>query len=205
MQTAIAYIDGFNFYHGAVRTEPTLKWADYRALCQALLVDHRLLVVRHYTARVTDRPTDPHQSQRQDVYLRALAAHGGVEIVYGQFRTRSKRVRTTKGEWVWAEVTEEKGSDVNLASDLVWDASHDAMDCALVVSNYFDLQRPIDRAIEAGVEVIVVNPHRKGGQRPAVNGSATRNLRRHHLRDSQLPNPVTGPDGRPIHRPIEWS
>lgn len=188
-----------------MRGQPALKWVDYRALCQALLPDHQLIVVRYYTARVKDRPSDPHQSQRQDAYLRALAAHGGVETVFGTFRTRPKRVRTKQGTWATADVTEEKGSDVNLGSDLVWDACHSAMKCALLISNDFDLQRPVERAIEAGVEVLVVNPHRSGGQRPAVRGSGTRNLRRHHLRDNQLPNPVRGPRGRPIRRPPEWS
>lgn len=31
-RTAIAYIDGFNFYHGVVKTAPALKWLDYRAM-----------------------------------------------------------------------------------------------------------------------------------------------------------------------------
>lgn len=50
MRTAIAYVDGFNFYHGAVKDEPSLKWVDYRSLCQAMLPDHQLLLSRYYTA-----------------------------------------------------------------------------------------------------------------------------------------------------------
>jgi hypothetical protein len=204
VSTAIAYVDGHNFYHGTVKAKPAYKWLDLSSLCKALLPDHRLIVVRYYTARVIDRPTDPHQSQRQDVYLRALAAHGGVEIVEGTFVTRRKRVRTTAGQWVSADVNEEKGSDVNLGCDLVWDACHGAMSCALVISNDFDLQRPIHRAIEAGVDVLVVNPHRSGRQRPAVKGTGTRNVRLHHLRDNQLPDDVPTTSGRVVRRPAEW-
>ena len=109
MRTAIAYIDGFNFYHGAVRDDAWLKWVDLPAMCRALLPDHRLLITRYDTARVKDRPSDPHHSQRQDVFLRALQARGGLAIVFGQFWTRTKRVRTTKGTYVSADVTEGKG------------------------------------------------------------------------------------------------
>jgi hypothetical protein len=205
MRTAIAYVDGHNFYHGAVKARPGLKWLDFVGMCQALLPDHRLTMVRYYTARVVDRPNDPHQSQRQDVYLRALAAHGGIEIVEGQFVTRRKRVLTTSKAWVSADVTEEKGSDVNLGADLVWDACYGEMSCALVLSNDFDLQRPVDRAIEADVDVYVVNPHRPAQQRAAVKGTGTVNLRLHHLRNHQLPDPVFDAAGRAIHRPPGWS
>jgi NYN domain len=205
MRTAIAYVDGHNFYHGAVKKRPELKWLDFVGLCRKLLPDHHLFTVRYYTARVIDRPNDPHQSQRQDVYLRALAARGGIEIVEGKFVVRRKRVRTTINKWVTADVAEEKGSDVNLGADLVWDACHHTMDCALVLSNDFDLQRPVHRAIEAGADVLVVNPHRAARQRPAVKGTGTVNLRLHHLRNHQLPDPVIDAAGRPIHRPHTWS
>lgn len=139
------------------------------------------------------------------MYLRALAARGGIDIVEGKFVVRRRRVMTTGGSWVTVDVSEEKGSDVNLGADLVWDACHQAMDAALVLSNDFDLQRPIDRAIEAGVRVLVVNPHRRRNPRPSVRGTGTRNLRLHHLRKNQLPSTVIASDGRVIHRPEEWS
>jgi len=205
---AIAYVDGFNFYHGAMKGQPALKWLDYQALSELLLDRCRVLHVNYYTARVNDRPNDPGQSQRQDVYLRALATRPKIEIVYGVFRTNRKVVPVagTKGQQlVRADVTEEKGSDVNLATDLTWDASHGLMDVALVLSNDFDLQRPIARAIDAGVEVVVVNPHRSAGQKPSVRGSTTRNLRLWHLRQAQLPDPVTDAAGRSISRPPTWA
>jgi hypothetical protein len=45
--------------------------------------------------------------------------------VFGQFRTNTKIVRLATGKGlVAAVVTAEKGSDVNLATDLLWDALH---------------------------------------------------------------------------------
>lgn len=36
---AIAYVDGFNFYYGAVRKRPEYKWLDLPRMCDALLPD----------------------------------------------------------------------------------------------------------------------------------------------------------------------
>ena len=207
---AIAYIDGFNFYYGAVKGEPALKWLDFHAMCEALLPGYDLAAVRYYTARVTDRADDPGQSQRQDVYLSALATRPKIEIIYGQFKQRHRRAPLAKrrrGKLRFADVvvTEEKGSDVNLATDLLWDALASAMDTALVISNDLDLQRPIDRAVSRGLTVLTVNPHRHQGQRPSLVGSESRNLRRWHLQRHQLPEPVVADDGTEYRRPAKWS
>jgi hypothetical protein len=79
------------------------------------------------------------------------------------------------------------------------------MSCALVISNDFDLQRPVDRAIEANVKVLVANPHRRSRPRAAVKGSGTVNLRLHHLRDHQLPDPLVDAIGHWVRRPPSWS
>ena len=49
-QRAIAYIDGFNFYHGAVREEPELKWLNFEVLCDSLLRGFRVESINYYTA-----------------------------------------------------------------------------------------------------------------------------------------------------------
>lgn len=68
----IAYIDGFNFYYGAVKGTP-YKWLDFEALCQRLLPRDHIVKIRYFTARVTARPDDPQRASRQDTYLRVLA------------------------------------------------------------------------------------------------------------------------------------
>ncbi|MFN3219211.1 MAG: hypothetical protein ACE367_22210 [Acidimicrobiales bacterium] len=83
----IVYVDGFNFYCGAVKGT-SLKWLDYRALAEALLRGHQIDAVKYFTARVQDRPDDLGLSQRQDDYIRALEAPSAVEVHYGHFRRR---------------------------------------------------------------------------------------------------------------------
>jgi len=82
--------------------------------------------VLYFTARVTARPGDPDQPQRQQAYLRALEA-SGVEH-FGLFQSRPRKMKRTSAcltpdcptaERVEVFYTEEKGSDVALASYLL--------------------------------------------------------------------------------------
>jgi hypothetical protein len=220
---AVAYIDGFNFFHGVAKGDPPVKWLNLEQLCDRLLRGCDIQRVNYYTARVQDSPEDPGQAQRQDSYLRALeSCCPRTSIVYGQFQKKKSGVvvgtntsvelsdgtRSTlaSGQRVWGRVFEEKGSDVNLGTDLSWDAATRAIDVALVISNDLDLQRPIDRAMGAGVHVVVVNPHHRTHRRPSLRGSDTRKLRRGLLLRHQLPDVVTLADGlTEVCRPADWS
>jgi hypothetical protein len=201
------YIDGFNFYYGVVKNTP-YKWLDFRRLSEGLLRGHQIGSVKYFTARVTDRPNDPYQSQRQDTFIRALQTRG-VEPYFGFFQTRPKTVwvpaRGGKpGRSIKAEVTEEKGTDVTLGAHLLWDAFHAEMNCALVLSNDADLQVPVKMAINFHVPVIIVNPHRHLGQRDCLFGSESRKLNKRLIVSSQLPREVTDAGGRIIVRPSHW-
>jgi len=202
----IVYIDGHNFYHGCVKKHPEFKWLDLLAMASRLTGRNGTInLVRYYTARVIDYPDDPQQSQRQDVYLKALVATG-VEVIEGHFVERNKRVKLKKtGRYETAIVAEEKGSDVNLAADLVHDACTRTPDLAVVISNDSDLQRAVHLAMGCEVTVYTVNPHRSGNQRPKLFGSGSLNIRRWHLAQSQLPLVVVDSNGKSWHRPPEWS
>ncbi|MDE0133772.1 MAG: NYN domain-containing protein [Acidimicrobiaceae bacterium] len=87
----IVYIDGFNLYYGTVKETP-YKWLDLEALCRRLLPRDNIVKIRYFTARVSARPNDPQQADRQDAYLRALATLPLLEIHYGRFKTRPVRL-----------------------------------------------------------------------------------------------------------------
>jgi len=57
------YIDGFNFYYGAVKGT-AYKWLDFSALCRLLLPTHSIQQIYYFTALVTPRPHDPDQAVR---------------------------------------------------------------------------------------------------------------------------------------------
>jgi hypothetical protein len=103
-------------------------------------------------------------------------------------------------------VTEEKGSDVNLASHLLVDGFTGKYEAAVVVSNDADLLEPV-RLVRAvlGLPVGVVKV--EGGQRACVfakQADFVRTKRRGHFAAAQLPHELTGAHGRRISKPAEW-
>ena len=141
------YIDGFNFYYGAVKGSP-YKWLDLGALCRRILPNDDVQAIEYFTAIVSARPYDPDLPVRQQMYLRALKTVPNLRIVYGHFLTHSCRMLLTGSnppKKVWVDKTEEKGSDVNIAAHLLRDAYNHAFEVAVVVTNDSDLVEPADR------------------------------------------------------------
>lgn len=141
----IVYVDGFNLYYGSLRGTP-FKWLDLCAYFRATLPSPcRLVKVKYFTARISALPSDPSAPDRQAAYLDALRAACGpaIEIIEGHFQVKSKRLplAASPGSIVEVLAADEKGSDVNLAVELVNDAWANAFDCAVVVSNDADLER----------------------------------------------------------------
>ena len=160
------YIDGFNLYYGAVKGT-SYKWLDPSKLCELLLPPHLHLInrIRYFTALVHSRSHDPQQPQRQQTYLRALRTIPNLIIHYGEFHTHNKWLPlanppSSGPRTVQVSVTEEKGSDVNLATVLVVDGVADDYEVAVIVSNDSDLALAIDY-VRNGLhrKVGLLNPH----------------------------------------------
>ena len=207
----IVYIDGFNFYYGAVRGTP-YKWLDFEALCQGMLPRDQLIKIRYFTSRVSARPDDPQQPVRQETYLRALSTLPLVEIHYGHFVTRSERwprANRRHGESRTVEIlrTEEKGSDVNLATYLLLDAFQGRCDTAVVISNDSDLAQAIHVAqSQLGVKVGIINPHsrdRRSREFQGLNCQFYKQVPRLLLKQTQLPAVVHDSTGQ-IRKPNGW-
>lgn len=95
-----AYVDGFNLYYGARRQcgrgTAGWRWLDIRALIDATIPrswrDRGAALTRvvYCTARVSGA-RDPSSAADQAVYIRALEAHGSVDLVeLGNFVSRAK-------------------------------------------------------------------------------------------------------------------
>ena len=143
----VVYIDGFNLYYGAVRKTP-YKWLDVPAVCRKLLPRHDIVRIKYFTARVAGRASDPDQPNRQQTYLRALQTLPNFDIVYGHFlsnRVRMPVADAPPGAQRYETVikTEEKGSDVNLATHLVADAFRQRFEAAVLITNDSDLTEPV--------------------------------------------------------------
>ncbi|MCI0634876.1 MAG: NYN domain-containing protein [Actinobacteria bacterium] len=201
------YVDAFNLYYGSLKDSP-YRWLDLGSLCRSLLPGHAIGQIRYFTAIVQSRPGDPSQQQRQQVYLRALRTIPGLTIHLGSFLTNAVRLPLADpghGSPRTVEVlrTEEKGSDVNLATRLLVDGFHGAYGTAVVISNDSDLKAPIEAARrELGLRVGVVIPNTRV-RRSALPADFYRRIRGGALAASQFPQTVNDADGS-IHRPRSW-
>ena len=204
------YIDGFNLYYRALKETP-FKWLNLRNLAEVLFPEYTIQKVSYFTALITARPNDPIQPQRQQTFLRALQTLPDFEIHYGTFRPRTK-IRPLASpvpglpKYVKILDTEERGSDVNLATRMLADGFNGIYERAVVVSNDSDLATPIRYVRDnLGIPVTVVNPDERINAQGDIQSAATniRRLRKSHLRLSQFPPTVFDAQG-PITKPKKW-
>jgi uncharacterized LabA/DUF88 family protein len=202
------YVDGFNFYYGAVRDTP-YQWCDLSRLFELLLPGHNIVKIRYFTALTKPRASDPHIHVRQGTYLRALRTLPNLSVHLGTFRESIKRLKSVDGgpgspNTVRVLVSEEKGSDVNLASYLLLDAFRGEFEHAAVVSNDTDLLTPIEMVIrEMGLPVVLINPHPQPARDLLRVASHYLRIREGVLRVSQFPSTLTDERGT-FHKPSTW-
>ena len=212
MKTYI-YIDGFNFYYGAVKDTP-YKWLNFKKLFESLLApSHQILSIKYFTAIVTGK-IDPDQPIRQKTYIRALEKYiPEISVYYGEFLSHNvfkplaypidQNTFGKKIKFVNVIKTEEKGSDVNLAVHLLNDAWLDHYDCAVVVSNDSDLAESLALVkAQHKKKIGLITPGKTHPSRELLKFSDfTKRVRKGVLAASQLPDPIPGTT---IHKPAVW-
>src|SRR5205823_6322546 len=92
--------------------------------------------------------------------------------------------------------TEEKGSDVNLATHLLIDGVDDSYELAVVLSNDSDLLEPIRVVTQRlGKPVGILNPHRVPSAALLPHAKFVKQIRRGVLANSQFPRVMTDARG----------
>ncbi len=204
------YVDGFNLYNRAVKGTG-FKWLDLRKLAEVLFPNDTINRICYFTALLTPRPSDPYKPRRQLIYLRALQTLPGFEAHFGRFQPQTKirpLARPVRGLPAYVDVldSQEKGSDVNLATRLLVDGFTGAYEQAIVVTNDADLAAPI-RYVRDGLRlpIVIVNPDRKANTPRDLQSAVTRvkRLWKSHLRRSQFPPSIKDRQGT-ISRPAGW-
>ena len=103
--------------------------------------------------------------------------------------------------------TEEKRSDVNLATLLMVDCVDDDFDEVVVISNDSDLTLPIEYAAGRFSKTVgVINPHRRSRislELLQVASWSFKEINRSVLAASQFPDVIASPRG-PITKPSTW-
>ena len=202
-------MDGFNLYYGSLRNTP-YKWLDIRRLCNCLLKQNIILKIKYFTANIVARSNDPDQANRQQIYLRALRTIPEVEIHLGHFLSHPVTLPECDqngqltGQFRSVIRTEEKGSDVNLASHLLLDAFSNDYDVGVVISNDSDLLTPIKIAKEKfGKKIGLINPQSRTSRVLANNANFVKQIRTGVLANSQFPNQITDHIGT-FNKPSVW-
>ena len=193
MKKLIAYIDGFNLYHRAVKGTP-YKWLDFESLIRKLIPEeYKILKIRYFTAMVKDRKG----RNKQHTYLRATQTNPKIEIHKGLFLLRNKSFT-------------EKCSDVSLGTYMIRDACKEDYDCSLLVSNDLDFRDPLNLLKEEfNKDIIILNPDKGNAiaeyrNLAKINKIKLRDIRGATLKNSQLPDPVILSNGKEIRKPDQW-
>ena len=208
MPTTNVYIDGFNLFYGALKKTPH-RWLDLEKLCGFLLPGNTIGEIKYFTAKVSARPADPDQPVRQQLYLRALGTLPKVSIHFGHFLTSKVWMPKVVApgqppEMVQVIKTEEKGSDVNLATHLLNDAHLGRFDIAVVITNDSDLLGPIRIVREQlGKSVGALNPHKNPSRALLPHLDFIKQIRAGVLQVSQFAPALTDQHGT-FTKPPSW-
>ncbi len=203
----IVYVDGFNFYYGAVRGTP-FKWLNLQRLFDLLRPHDSILKIQYFTALI-DGPTKPNQ----ETYLWALGTLPRVNVVLGKFKKKWVKCANTSCPFVgdrFFQVPEEKRTDVNVAVFLLDDAYQNACDHSIVVSGDSDLVPAVSllkvRFPKKKVTVYVPSRNPKRGAAVELRSAADqhRTLPLNLLPFSQFPNPLPDGSGGLIRKPPSW-
>jgi hypothetical protein len=204
---ANVYVDGFNLYYRCLRGTP-YKWLDLAKLATLLVPSCTVNRIRYFTAHVSNDPSDPRQSQRQQTYLRALGTIPNLTIHRGLFTQQIKKRRLAAAPHTLVEIIhmEEKGSDVNLATHLLLDGFQGDFDLALVVSNDSDLRTPVQvvrQTLSLPVTVAIPGNRRRIRRSSLAPADFYTRVTESKLSASQFPTVIQDANGQ-IRKPSSW-
>jgi uncharacterized LabA/DUF88 family protein len=180
-----------------------------RRLCELLLPNNAIVEIKYFTALVSARPNDPDQAVRQQLFLRALRTLPGVSVHLGHFLSHEVSmplvpVPGQRQQYARVIKTEEKGSDVNLATHLLHDAHRGRFDVAVVVSNDSDLLAPI-KIVRAELQkkVGILNPQKNPSRAILPHIDFYKPIREGVLKASQFAPQLTDAVGT-FNKPKGW-
>ncbi|MGD2157139.1 MAG: NYN domain-containing protein [Anaerolineales bacterium] len=201
-ERVIVYIDGFNLYFG-LRAKGWYKyyWLNMKTFAESLLIpDQTLVHTKYFTSKVS-RPEA--KRKRQAAYLSALSTLTGLSIYYGRYQSISESCQHCGHTYT---TSNEKKTDVNIATHMLVDVFQDRFDTAILVSADSDLVSPIS-------EILRLFPHKyvKVAFPPERSSFELKNtaptsftIYEKKFRKNQFPDQVQLPSGFIVKRPGKW-
>ena len=185
------------------------KWLDIQSLCRIMIPRNTVTCIKYFTARVQPRQDDPDQPTRQQTYFRTLQTIPHLQIIFGHYLSHvvwMPLAHPQKGQKPFVQVikTDEKGSDVNLASHLLQDAFDKLFECAVIVSGDSDLRTPIQFVQSRFHKTVgVINPQKTPCKALQTTARFYKHIRESALQSSQFPPVMTDAIGT-FHKPSSW-
>ncbi len=139
----IIYVDWFNFYHRIIKNSGSL-WLNVSKLFNSKLKSyHKITTIKFFTSNLLVIGKNKTASIEQGIYHNAIQSYiPNLEMYFGKFKKRTIHIpRNIKGySRKNREFTtfEEKGTDVNLAIEMLSDALLKKCECVVLVSNDSD-------------------------------------------------------------------
>jgi uncharacterized LabA/DUF88 family protein len=202
MLRASFYIDGFNLYH-SLKGHPKAQyslWLDLWTLCDALKAPgHTLGGVVYFTALTQYAPA---KMKRHQTFLTALE-NSGVDVVLGRFAPAIRECRECHRLY---NSFEEKETDVNLASRMIYDAVKGLVDSVYLMTGDSDQIPAIETIQKLAPKVETVAVFSVNRHLAELKQIADRHIQlswKHFVRN-QFPNPLTLKSGREVHCPQKW-
>ena len=218
--STIVYIDGLNLHYSLDNTP--YKGLNMKALIENILTPslHKIIKIKYFTAI----PTKADSDREHRLYLQVLKTLPNIEIIYGKHKKRrikgklikydpklNKEVITDKTVKIFKP--EEKETDVNIASHIIYDSCKQNIDCIVLLSNDTDLKTPLKFVkYRLKKKVVIITPTKKLESSDKIicpNKShielrklskVNLSIEEHHLKNSQLLLAVNG-----ISKPKSWS
>jgi hypothetical protein len=173
------------------------------AFLRAVDANPLIEIVRgHFRSDVRLRALAERKHPPEDLFVPPLEPTADLSAMLVDAQAR----RTKPATMARVVIPEEKGSDVNLASHLLYDALKGVCDKAIVITNDSDLCEPVRLTVSEGIPVGIVNPHRHAPTNSKLIAVASFEipLRPKTVALCQLPNQVITRGGKQIHKPREW-
>jgi len=210
----VCYIDGLNLARGIRDANwQDLYWFDVSKLADALVrPPFAVSRVKYFTAAFSGRRPDDspkmekkreESRRKQRLFMEATGTLENVEIYEGRYVLRPDCCHECG---VMFHRSEEKGTDVCIATEILVDAFRDEFDSALLVSGDGDLA-PAFQAVKRHFpekSVCVAFPPKRGCMALKDIVDLALNIRRSTFNQCQLPDEVRKADGTVLKRPDEW-
>jgi uncharacterized LabA/DUF88 family protein len=204
---AIVYVDGFNFYYGALKDGP-YKWLNLERFFCRLRQHDQIQKIRYFTAKVSG-----YHRANQEAYLLALTTLPLVDVILGKFKAKQVACMVpgcpNPGNRVFV-TQEEKRTDVNIAVWMLHDAQQDLCDRLILVSGDSDLVPVVsmikDQFPEKEIIVYIPAKNEIRGAAIELRAAAHKNktLPLDLLPKSQFPAIVDIGSGRTVNKPASW-